>query len=228
MQRLAQIMTGRRQEARFGLRGEFKLLGALVHLAFGATFDDDSTAIFSDALRRNKQLVSLDLSPFKATDAQLCAIVDALKANTTLQHMSLSSTYPFPLSGKLADTLAEFLAANQTLTSLKFSSNSITDAAANKLLAGLAKNTVLKIFSNTCSYFSPIREFHRPLEDKARANASIQTAGIVLAALSHRPKSPVSIPVEVGVSIAAFVAQVAPDTQRSVAMQSILDAAMPG
>jgi hypothetical protein len=188
-------------------------------------YDDGATAIFAKALGHNKTLRSLAMKHVDASDAGLCMVIGALKTNTALASMRLSLSEPEHIHLPVA--VAEALAVNQTLSVLEVFLGVVTNEAAEGLVEAVAKNSSLRTFE--CR-FAPYRltaenaAAMKRIHDKVEANALIEAAGNALADLSQRPEWTVPIPLEIGLSIAAFAAQVGADEDRQAAMRAITKA----
>lgn len=186
--------------------------------------DDDTAAVFSAALGRNKKVSVLDMMHICASDKALSILAGALKTNTALERISLGRRSPNTLPLALADTLAEVLGVNRALTCLHLSACIVPAEAGKRLAAAIATNTTLRFFRSLFNYLPVLAADQKKIADKLKANFLIEAAGNALADLSRRPEWHVAIPDEVGQAIAGLVAQVALDENRSAAMKSVIEA----
>jgi hypothetical protein len=192
-------------------------------------YDDAAATVFATALGYNKTLRSLSIHHADASDAGLSTVVGALRTNTALLMMGASLSEPGHL--QLPLVLAEVLAVNQTLSDLDVFFGLITNNAANKLAAAVARNTGMRTFECRLSAYGLTEENAaavKRIRDKVKANEMIEAAGNAVTTLSQSPGSAVPVPFEIGQVIAAFAAQVAEDQCRLVMMQAIVEAGRAG
>ena len=96
--------------------------------------------VLSDALKSNTTLTELNLSSNFIGDAGAASVADALKSNTTLTKLNLSSN---GIGAAGAASVADALKSNSTLTKLNLSENDIGDAGAASVADALKFNTTL-------------------------------------------------------------------------------------
>jgi hypothetical protein len=191
-------------------------------------FDDQGAAALAAALGRNKRLSHLSIVECGFSVVGLTCLANALGRNTGLKSLEIGNGGEDDAS--FVHALADALVGNQTLTDLSVFANFMPDAASSRLAAAVAVNTTLKSFKfiSTIEPSKVNAAIVSQITEKVRANALIAEAGLAVSKMSGTIGSAVPLPPEVGYQIAAFAAQVSADGRREEALNSLLEAGLPG
>jgi Ran GTPase-activating protein (RanGAP) involved in mRNA processing and transport len=107
---------------------------------YGQYLDDADVQALAEALKSNTTLTELNLGENYVGEAGTQALAEALKINSTLAHLNFVYNLPGDAG---AQALAETLKTNTTLTTLDLGSCKLGDAGAQALVETLKTNTTL-------------------------------------------------------------------------------------
>lgn len=191
-------------------------------------FDDHGAAALAAALGRNRRLSYLSIVECGFSVVGLTCLANALGKNTSLKFLEIGNGREEDVG--FVHALADALVENQTLTNLSMFANFMLDAASSRLAAAVTVNATLKgfVIMSTIELSSATAAVFNQIGEKVRANELIAKAGLAVTRMSGSPASAVPLPLEVSCQIAAFAAQVAADGRRAEALNSLVEAGLPG
>ena len=139
---------------------------------------DDAAIVISDFFEVNKTVIKFKLLQNTISSEAIQQIISAIKGNTTLQILDISSNNIKSDDDKVYIAISELIKSNNVIKELNISNNKIGSHGIIKIAEAIQINTTLKLLDISHNDVTRCREVTTALSNPLKHNNTLQVLGI--------------------------------------------------